>query len=413
MDTEYVTEIKQRIAEEHNRQSPPVGFPQLAQIPSGRYTSDAFWEAEQTQLWPKSWLLAGHAHELPNIGSSKLWNDMGVSVVIVKDEREDFRAYYNTCQHRGGPIITEPYTEGARLRCAYHGWTYNLDGDLIAVPDQRDFVDLDLNSHRLLELKCENWGNFIFVNRDRNAVSLMEFLAPVLREFEQFDLTRLHFFEKHSITICANWKACVDSFMETYHLRHIHPNTVNELLDHKGTVISLFEQGHSRMYTPNRAGYIPPQEGFGDISSVGELPRITNLAYSFFPNLVVPLDAGGFPLLLFWPIDKRTTRMDVMWFGPNDGVNDSNSQAWKNPQEALTPAWLERLAIFDSVLAEDVQFLPWQQQSMETGAITGMPLSYLERRLYHRHEAIDKMLGVENIPSAMAVEPLLDDYIER
>ena len=301
VDAQYTQYIKQKIEQAYQREAPPADFPQLTDIPVSRYTSDPFWQAEQQHLWPKSWLFAAHAHELPNVGSSKLWQDGGMPIVMVKDEQQKIRAFYNTCQHRGGPLVVDEYSDNARLRCGYHGWTYNYDGELIGVPDRRDFVGLNLQCHKLEELSCEQWGNWIFVNRDKNAQPLMEFMAPIEPELQQFDLDNLQFYDKHSIHIAANWKACCDSFMETYHVRHIHPDTVDQLLDHKGTVISLLEQGHNKMYTPNRAGFIPPQDGFNDIASVGELPRISNLAYSLFPNMVIPLDAGGFPMLLFWP----------------------------------------------------------------------------------------------------------------
>ncbi|ARN75683.1 aromatic ring-hydroxylating oxygenase subunit alpha [Oceanicoccus sagamiensis] len=411
MDPQHTALIKQQIAEAYERQGAPEGFPAMPDIPVSRYISDEFWQAEQQQLWPKTWLFAGHKDELPNIGSSKLWQDAGVPVVIVKDEQQRYRAFYNTCQHRAGPLVVEEYAEQQRLRCGYHGWTYNFDGDLIGVPDRRDFIDLDLECNKLLELRCESWGGCLFVNRDPDAISLDKFLMAVKPELEQFAFDQLQLVDKHSIDIAANWKACTDSFMETYHLRHIHPHTVDTILDHKGTVISLLEQGHNKMYTPNRMGFIPPQAGFDDIPTVEELPRMTNLAYSLFPNVVIPLDAGGFPILVFWPVDKANTRMDIWWFAP---VTDANKgkQVWRDQQQYLSQQWLEKLAIFDVVLGEDVQFLPSQQQSMETGAIQGMTLSYLERRIYHRHESIDQIIGSERIPEGMAVAPVLQNQIE-
>jgi hypothetical protein len=127
----------------------------------------------------------------------------------------------------------------------------------------------------------------------------------------------------------------------------------------------------------------------------------------------MPLDAGGFPLLIFWPVDKANSRLDVFWFAPSEGGNGAEDQVWRNQQKKLSKQWLEKLVIFDVVLGEDVQFLPWQQQSMETGAITGMPLSYLERRIYHRHEGIDQMIGKDHIPDGMAVEPVLAPCIDN
>ncbi|WP_101758066.1 SRPBCC family protein [Oceanicoccus sp. KOV_DT_Chl] len=413
MNAHYEEKIKQRIAAAFERSGPPLDFPKLPEIATGRYTSDAFWQAEQQHLWPRSWLFAAHADELPAPGSCKLWRDSGVPIVIINEGADQYRAFYNTCQHRGGPLVVEEYSRQSRLQCGYHGWTYNYAGELIGVPDQRDFVDLDKACYRLKELRCESWGKWIFVNRDAQAKPLQDFIAPIAPELEQFDLANLRLYDKHSIPIAANWKACTDSFMETYHLQHIHPHTVNQLLDHKGTVIALLEQGHNKMYTPNREGLLTTPDEFVDITSVGELPRISNLAYSVFPNMVMPLDAAGFPLLLFWPIDKANTRMDVLWFGADDGKSKVTDNVWQRQQEFLSPAWLEKLAIFDVVLQEDVQFLASQQQSMETGAITGMPLSYLEQRIYHRHEALDEIIGLHNIPPSLAVAPLLQPFIEN
>ncbi|MGK0501035.1 MAG: phenylpropionate dioxygenase-like ring-hydroxylating dioxygenase large terminal subunit [Oceanicoccus sp.] len=413
MDSAYTDIIKQRIAEAYQRKAPPVDFPPLDDIPVSRYISDDFWQAEQQHLWPKSWLFAAHSDELPEVGSSKLWLDAGAPIVIVRDEQQQFRAFYNTCQHRAGPLVVDDYSQQARLRCGFHGWTYNLQGELIAVPDKRDFVALDMSCRNLQELRCESWGNWIFVNRNSDAESLTSFMAPIADELQQFDLQSLRYFGKHSICVDANWKTCLDSFMETYHLRHIHPKTVDVLLDHKGTVISLLEQGHNKMYTPNRAGLMPVPKNFTDITSVGELPRISNLAYSLFPNIVMPLDAAGFPLLIFWPVDKSHSRLDVLWFAPNDEMLEGVEQPWKDWPQKLPKHWLERIALFDQVLDEDVQFLADQQRSMETGAIKGMPLSFLEQRIYHRHEAFDSVLGAKNIPVTMAVTPLLQSFIEK
>ncbi len=411
MDAKHTEAVKQQIAEAYKRQGPPSDFPLMPEIPVSRYISDEFWQAEQQYLWPKSWLFAGHIDELPNIGSTKLWQDTGAPVVMVKDDHQVIKAFYNACQHRAGPLVVDEYSEQTRLRCGYHGWTYNFDGELIGVPDRRDFIGLDLECNKLIELRCETWGGWIFINRDPDAIPLSDFLKPVQQEFQQFDIEHLQLFDKHSIHIAANWKACTDSFMETYHLRHIHPDTVDTILDHKGTVISLLEQGHNKMYTPNRAGFTPPLEGFTDIESVTELPRMTNLAYSLFPNVVIPLDAGGFPLLVFWPVDKANTRLDVWWFAPPTD-KQYQRQVWRDQQQYLSKQWLEKLAIFDVVLGEDVQFLPSQQRSMETGAITGMPLSYLECRIYHRHESIDQMIGTERIPEGMAVDAVLHGQID-
>ena len=65
------------------------------------------------------------------------------------------------------------------------------------------------------------------------------------------------------------------------------------------------------------------------------------------------------------------------------------------------------LALFDIVLAEDNENLPFVQRSIESGAIESIPLSYQERRIYHFHETVDRVIGAENIPEHLRVEPRL------
>ncbi len=55
------------------------------------------------------------------------------------------------------------------------------------------------------------------------------------------------------------------------------------------------------------------KEGPLAIPWVGELPRVTNLAYNLFPNFVAPLAPMGFPLLIFWHRDLRNTTLEVVW----------------------------------------------------------------------------------------------------
>ena len=74
--------------------------------------------------------------------------------------------------------------------------------------------------------------------------------------------------------------------------------------------------------------------GFTDISTVNDMIRCTSSAYSVFPNLITPLAAYGFPFIMFWPLDKRTTRIDWTHYAPDrlrpaTGYRRSGSGAWR------------------------------------------------------------------------------------
>ena len=65
-----------------------------------------------------------------------------------------------------------------------------------------------------------------------------------------------------------------------------------------------------------------------------------------------------------------------------------------------------------SVLLEDLGNLPAIQRSVTSGGLTGMTLSYQERRIYHQHEEIDRRIGADRVPVDLRVEPLLSPWVE-
>ena len=71
-------------------------------------------------------------------------------MLVVRDGA--VRAFYNTCRHRGGPLVKDEAGRCEGFVCSYHGWSYTLDGRLINLRDRRDFVDLDLKCFSLVPL---------------------------------------------------------------------------------------------------------------------------------------------------------------------------------------------------------------------------------------------------------------------
>jgi len=191
----------------------------------------------------------------------------------------------------------------------------------------------------------------------------------------------------------------MDAFQEVYHLKHIHPQTVDASIDHRGASMALFPQGSSRMIVPVKTGQtsystIPSSSKF-DEGDQHEIVRSGSLSYNMFPNIVTPIGAYEFPYLQFWPTSKNTTRFEVTFFGRGEDT-DPNSAYWQ-----------EKIAGFNVVLGEDNENLPWIQRSIESGALEGVPLSYQERRIDHFHEYVDQVIGLDNIPENLRVVPRL------
>jgi phenylpropionate dioxygenase-like ring-hydroxylating dioxygenase large terminal subunit len=410
-DPRSIANLKARMAWEQQRQGPPEGFPALPPLPPGRYTSQEFFDLEKKHLWSKVWLYAGHRSQLPEAGSYLLLDIPGAPIFLVRDKDATIRAFYNVCSHRGAPLVRETSGKVSLLRCTYHQWTYDTSGRLIAVMDERDFPEpFDKSCLGLPEVRCEMWGPWIFVNEDPQAPPLREWLGMIADEFEQFEIDRLRPAAIRSYELECNWKLTMDAFLEVYHIKGIHPKTVGEALDHRGAVMGLLPNGHTRMTCPTNA---PPEDqrklrGYGDGKVVsmpsvpaGEIARNYHVSHNVFPNLITPVGETARQFLMFWPLSLTRTRVDVVHFGRDWG------------DEPRPPGWDPLLAFWEVVMAEDLQFLEWQQKAVLSPGFRGYRLSYMERRIYYAHESIDRMIGVDNIPEPLRAVPVLARYEEK
>ena len=107
MTPELVARLTAEMQYEFDRTAPPDGFPKFHDIPVERFTSDEFWDLEQKYLWPRSWVLAGRAEDIPNVGDFFTFDDLGVPILLIRGKDSQVRAFYNTCQHRGAPVVRE------------------------------------------------------------------------------------------------------------------------------------------------------------------------------------------------------------------------------------------------------------------------------------------------------------------
>jgi phenylpropionate dioxygenase-like ring-hydroxylating dioxygenase large terminal subunit len=417
VDHALIQRLQREMRAEFSRTGPPDGFPAFHDIPVGRHISDEFWELEQQHLWPRAWVMACRSEDVASPGDYTLFDDLRVPIIVVRGKDRVLRAFYNTCQHRGAPVVREPRGTAHTLRCQYHSWTYDISsGELINVPDERDFIGLDKTTRCLPQIRCETWDGWVFVNQDPDAVPLLEWLAPIPQQLAELNGTNLRTVARRSEVVTCNWKITAEAFLEVYHFRHIHSRNGDTQLDNRGATMGLLPNGASRMITPfsksacaaaGMAGWddwkhhVAP--GFIDIETVNDMVRSTSSAYSIFPNLITPLGAYGFPFITFWPIDKRTTRIDWTHYAPVDF----------DPDDGLPPHWEKRMEIFDQIMSEDFANLAPMQRSLESPAMHGIPINYQERRIWHFHEQLDRMIGIDRVPPELRVAQLLDRYVER
>lgn len=390
-------------AAERERTGPPAGFPALPELPPGRYLDDAFFALERQHLWQRCWLYAGHLDQLPEPGSFFVWQHGSAPIVLIRGDDGDVRAFYNTCRHRGAPVVrTESGQAGTTLVCGYHGWTYDRQGKLRAVTERRDWDDFDTSCRGLVPVRCERFGNWLFVNEDVDPEPLVDFLTPVARFMRHLPLESLRLVNRRAFDVRCNYKVLADNFLEAYHFQLLHPQTTHRIFDNRGTSIHLWRNGHSVMLTPNRhAGWVDPgARGMPEMAEATAVERDHNPSYCLFPNLIVPIAATGMPCIAIWPKTVCESTMEVLWFAPD----------WGGGPRA--PLWETRIANFDRIVDEDIQLAESMQVSIASPGFTGVPLSYQERRIYHWNEEVDQRIGIERIAPELRVTPRLADFVE-
>jgi nitrite reductase/ring-hydroxylating ferredoxin subunit len=219
-----------------------------ADIPRNRYVSRAFHELEKERLWKKVWQVACREEDIPEIGDSLVYDICDLSILLVRSAPGTIKAFYNACLHRGRQL-KECDGNNTELRCAFHGFCWNLDGSLKQVPCAWDFPHVDPDEFSLPEVHVGTWGGFVFINLDPDCDPLVAHLGELPEHFAKWPLEERYKAVHVAKIFPTNWKVLQEAFMEAFHVVATHPQLLagigdaNSQYDWKG----MF----SRAITPN------------------------------------------------------------------------------------------------------------------------------------------------------------------
>jgi len=200
-------------------------------VSTDRYHSIAYHGRERERLWMRSWQVAGRADDIPDAGDWMEYRLFDQSFLLVRGRDERVRGFVNACRHRGNALC-EGKGHSARFTCPYHNWSYGLDGKLLAVakPDfdgsLEDFVGAK-DELGLVEVPTECFAGFVFLNPDRQAAPLAEFLgeiADLLAPYRLEEMVPVGLNVREMLE--CNWKVVMDAFQEGYHIQAVHPELI-------------------------------------------------------------------------------------------------------------------------------------------------------------------------------------------
>ena len=200
-------------------------------IPAHRYHSPEFARAEHEKLWPRVWQIACSLDHVASPGDYYEYRCGRYSVLIVRGRDGELRAFQNACRHRGNVLCTGSGSGLRQLRCSYHGWVYDLKGELRGLPSRRGFGEIDSSELSLPPVRVDTWGPLVFVNLDLDAMPLDEYLEGVPADIAWADIDAFHCSYSVRTPAPANWKLVADGYSETYHVQTLHREMLGSMDD--------------------------------------------------------------------------------------------------------------------------------------------------------------------------------------
>jgi phenylpropionate dioxygenase-like ring-hydroxylating dioxygenase large terminal subunit len=213
-------------------------------LPARAYTDANVFAFERERLFGTDWVCVGRESD---VGVAGTWFVAPVcrgGVIVVAGDDGVPRAFHNVCRHRGTTLLDGCGERAARIRCPYHGWSYDLRGRLALAPGMDDVVDFDPGAHGLAPVRLETFGGFLFVCLATTGPSLLAWLDDLPAQFEGIPLAGLVLGRRSRYTVRANWKLLMENFAESYHFGPVHPQLQRQTPSARAE--SLLSRGPSR-----------------------------------------------------------------------------------------------------------------------------------------------------------------------
>jgi Rieske 2Fe-2S family protein len=315
-------------------------------LPREHYLDAACYLREYAAVFHAGWVCIGRTEALSDAGDYQAVRFGEQSVVVLRGEDQELKAFYNVCRHRGAELIPMPDAQtrtghfDRRITCPYHAWSYQLDGTLRGTPH----LAIEPGGKALHSVSVADWGGFIFIRlNDRRGDSLVDALGAGTEGIKNYPLTDLRLGHSIDYRVHANWKVILENYNECYHCGPVHPELCK--------VVPAFRQGGGDQLDWDLG--VPHRKGANTFTASGDTLRAPFPGLSdtekthhkgelFYPNLMLSLAMDHVAAFYLWPESAEVTniRCDFLFhpseinkpsFDPMDAVDFwdlINKQDW-------------------------------------------------------------------------------------
>lgn len=290
-------------------------------------------------------LMIAHGSQLPKPGDFITHDLSGTPYLVVRRDDGGVDAFLNVCRHRGTRVEGAASGNKRAFSCPYHGWTYGKRGKLITLPHAYGFSCIDTATRGLIHVPCAEVCGLIFVRPGiEPAEDVRAYLGPIADDLDSFGIATSHHTLPHRTERPISWKLAIDIFLETYHLRPTHKETIYPLFfDNVGLVDRLGP--HLRNVFPKRT----IRELEGTDPSSWKLRLHANVLYHLFPNTLVLVQPDHAAILNVWPIGTDRSIVDACLVVPELPVSEKAKAYWRANADILYGATEEDFAMGASI----------------------------------------------------------------
>jgi benzoate/toluate 1,2-dioxygenase alpha subunit len=199
------------------------------------YTDPEIFELEMERVFGRAWLFVGHTSQVPKPGDYFTTELGRQPVVMTRDRDGKVHVLFNRCTHRGAKVVNDRCGHATRMTCLYHGWSFEADGTLSAVPIPdgctASFRKEDFGLARVP--RVQEYRGFVFASLAPNGSSFEDQIGPMKGSIDDlvdrapdgelaFDLGQ------HRYAYNGNWKLQIENVLDSYHVPFGHASTVNK-----------------------------------------------------------------------------------------------------------------------------------------------------------------------------------------
>ena len=298
-------------------------FPQAMTPPGIIYRDPAIFRHELTVVFERQWLCIGHQSRLEQSGDFSSVDIGSESIIVVRDENGDIRAFHNVCRHRGTRVCATASGNTRGFVCPYHAWHYDLNGRLKAAPGMDAVDGFSRDDYPLTPVRLERILGFLFVNLSGDAEPLSSYFGdfPSLDEFRLPELNRV---ARHHYDVAANWKLICENYHECYHCRGAHPQL------HR---ISGYDNVDNDGFSGNHfvGGPMSIRNGFNTMTESGQTSRAALAGeqadrrlvhyFNLLPNFLLSIAPDYVVTHHIWPRDALSCYIESEWFFNTEQMN--------------------------------------------------------------------------------------------